>query len=367
MLTRKIFLLSTMIFLFKVNLFANIIHVPEDKPTIQAAIDVALKSDTVIVSSGTYRENLVFAEKNIVVASLFLITKQDSYIHNTVINPDSGSVVSFVNNNTNSSMLFGFTIKGGTGTKIIHNESKTNYYGAGIFIQNSSPTIQNNIIKQNSTKHTSYGRGGGIAIMGSSNPLIINNTITENSVIGSHAFTEYYGGGIWIDSLACPIIGGCEDYANNIYLNEAVLGVQVFRYGNGEIINAQYNYLGNCPPSWDEVYPTDQFDFSYCLDNPTRIDFLKNITLPNEYNLSQNYPNPFNPSTTIRYYLHKSSYILLKIYNLSGQEIETLVNGFQTKGEYEKTWQPKGLYSGIYFYRLQAGEFSKTEKLILQR
>jgi hypothetical protein len=91
------------------------------------------------------------------------------------------------------------------------------------------------------------------------------------------------------------------------------------------------------------------------------------LELPNDLRLLQNYPNPFNPSTTLEYHLDKSSNVLLKIYNLSGQEIEMLVNGFQTVGEHVLTWHPKGLASGIYFYRLQAGEISETKKLILQK
>ncbi len=88
---------------------------------------------------------------------------------------------------------------------------------------------------------------------------------------------------------------------------------------------------------------------------------------PFQIKLLQNYPNPFNPVTTIKYNLSKSSDIILKIYNISGQEIEILINGFQTAGEHEKIWQPKGLPSGIYFYKLQADEFSDSKKLILQR
>jgi V8-like Glu-specific endopeptidase len=90
-------------------------------------------------------------------------------------------------------------------------------------------------------------------------------------------------------------------------------------------------------------------------------------THPSSFILSQNYPNPFNPSTIIKYNLKKANDVGLKIYSISGQEIEILVNGFQTIGEYEISLQPKGMPSGIYFYRLQAGEFSETRKLIFQK
>lgn len=91
-----------------------------------------------------------------------------------------------------------------------------------------------------------------------------------------------------------------------------------------------------------------------------------NSTIP-QYQLFQNYPNPFNPTTKIIYSLGKPNYTTIKIYNLSGYEIETLVDGFQTAGTYQVNWQTKGLPSGIYFYQIKAGTFSETKKLILQK
>ncbi|MFC2084676.1 T9SS type A sorting domain-containing protein [Bacteroidota bacterium] len=90
-------------------------------------------------------------------------------------------------------------------------------------------------------------------------------------------------------------------------------------------------------------------------------------SIPMNCRLYQNYPNPINPSTIIKYNIYKPGNIVLRIYNLVGQEIETLINKFQPAGEYEITWQPIGLSSGIYYYRLQAGNFSETKKLIFQK
>ncbi len=81
--------------------------------------------------------------------------------------------------------------------------------------------------------------------------------------------------------------------------------------------------------------------------------------------LHQNYPNPFNTNTTIKYYLDKSSYITLKISNLFGQEVEILANGGKNVGEYEIQWNASRYASGIYFYRLEAGDFAETKKLLL--
>jgi hypothetical protein len=88
---------------------------------------------------------------------------------------------------------------------------------------------------------------------------------------------------------------------------------------------------------------------------------------PREYWLQQNYPNPFNPSTTIRYALPQAGYVTLKVYNLLGEEIAALISGRQPAGEHEVRWNAASLPSGVYFYRLQAGGFTMTRKLLLVR
>ena len=88
---------------------------------------------------------------------------------------------------------------------------------------------------------------------------------------------------------------------------------------------------------------------------------------PSKFSLSQNYPNPFNPSTTFQYSLPKAVYVKLTIFNPLGNEIETLVSQTQAAGEYEIHWNPSNLTSGIYLYRLEAGKFVATRKMILMR
>ncbi len=94
--------------------------------------------------------------------------------------------------------------------------------------------------------------------------------------------------------------------------------------------------------------------------------------IPAEFTLSQNYPNPFNPVTTIRYALPNSRDVELKIYNILGQEIMTIVNGAQMAGEYRVQWNGRNaagiaVPSGVYFYRLRAGGFIETKKMLLLR
>jgi hypothetical protein len=89
--------------------------------------------------------------------------------------------------------------------------------------------------------------------------------------------------------------------------------------------------------------------------------------IPKVYALYQNYPNPFNPTSIIRYDLPKSSFVTLKIYDVLGRQVSTLVNERQEPGVHQVNWQPSGFASGVYFYRMQAGSFVETKKLILLR
>ena len=86
-----------------------------------------------------------------------------------------------------------------------------------------------------------------------------------------------------------------------------------------------------------------------------------------DYFLYQNYPNPFNPSTTINYSIPDISYVTIKVFDVLGNEIETLVNEEKPAGSYEITWYAENLPSGVYFYRLQAGDFIQTKKMILMK
>ena len=88
---------------------------------------------------------------------------------------------------------------------------------------------------------------------------------------------------------------------------------------------------------------------------------------PTEYKLSQNYPNPFNPITTIKYSIPVSGNVKLKIYDVLGKEIETLVNKEQDKGNYEIKFEGSKLASGIYIYRIESGTFIKSRIMILQK
>jgi hypothetical protein len=91
------------------------------------------------------------------------------------------------------------------------------------------------------------------------------------------------------------------------------------------------------------------------------------VERPDGFILNQNYPNPFNPTTTIRYGLPQSSPVTLVVYNTLGQQVATLIEGEQKAGYHEVKFDASGLASGMYLYRIRAGDFVQTRKLLLVR
>ena len=121
-------------------------------------------------------------------------------------------------------------------------------------------------------------------------------------------------------------------------------------------------------PGPDGVYgggdeTTDIISMIAIQGGPTHAESHNQI--PDDFGLSQNYPNPFKPVTTIAFDLPKPSHVTLRVYNLMGQKVATLVSVDQPAGHYAMTWNATGFASGVYVYRLQAGDYSETRKLLL--
>ncbi len=91
----------------------------------------------------------------------------------------------------------------------------------------------------------------------------------------------------------------------------------------------------------------------------------QNATIPEKYILSQNYPNPFNPSTVISFSLPVDSRVSIKVYDVQGREVQTLVNERMGAGVYETTFDGAGLNSGVYFYQMRVGDYAETKRMIL--
>jgi hypothetical protein len=105
----------------------------------------------------------------------------------------------------------------------------------------------------------------------------------------------------------------------------------------------------------------------YNTVNPIITGIISENELPKEFNMYQNYPNPFNPATSIKYDVPNNSFVSIKIYDVTGKQITELVNGEQAAGVYEATFDASHLASGVYFYKMEAGKFSKVMKMVLIR
>jgi len=128
--------------------------------------------------------------------------------------------------------------------------------------------------------------------------------------------------------------------------------------------NTNYSFTDNNILSGTYFYRLKQIDYNgnykyFYLDEEVLIG------VPGKFNLSQNYPNPFNPVTKINFEIPKDVYVTLKVYDISGREVKSLVNDIRTAGYHTVEFNASNLSSGIYFYTLKAGEFSKTLKMTL--
>ncbi|MBK8382901.1 MAG: T9SS type A sorting domain-containing protein [Ignavibacteria bacterium] len=108
---------------------------------------------------------------------------------------------------------------------------------------------------------------------------------------------------------------------------------------------------------------------NHFIENLISVNQISSV-IPTEFKLNQNYPNPFNPSTRINYVIPERSFVSLKIYDISGKEISSVVNQFQNAGMYEATFDGASLASGVYYYRLkvssgQTTNFTQVKKMIL--
>jgi hypothetical protein len=101
---------------------------------------------------------------------------------------------------------------------------------------------------------------------------------------------------------------------------------------------------------------------SFKYSTPVEVNFQQ---IAKDYSLGQNYPNPFNPSTTIAYSLPQASNVKLSVYNALGQQVKIVENVYKNAGNYQVTLNANDLNSGIYFYKLEAGQFSQIKKMIL--
>jgi len=254
--------------------------------------------------------------------------------------------------------------------------------------------INNNTICNNYTDQL----GGGIHVL-QSNPRIVNNIFYGN-------IAQFYGGGIYLSNCA-PVI------TNNIFWQDSANGgFNELCFSDSDPILSFCNIQGGWPGQGNiDLDPLfrdpDNGDFhlmaigcgdpynSPCIDmgHPDIIDSLLDCdwglgmqrsdmgaygggesavgidepvtSMPDRTSLSQNYPNPFNASTVIKYELPQQSQVTIDIYDILGRKVTTLVDKQQPAGYYQTIWRADDFSSGIYFYKLQAGDYNETKKMSL--
>jgi hypothetical protein len=130
-----------------------------------------------------------------------------------------------------------------------------------------------------------------------------------------------------------------------------------------------YSFTGGSISVIDSVQNQYQFDYAYTATfhyKTISTDVASDdVSVPANFALLQNYPNPFNPSTTIRYALPHLSHVTVTVFNTLGQQVATMVNDEIEAGYYEVQFNAEGLASGVYFYRLHAGDYVARKRLLV--
>lgn len=167
-------------------------------------------------------------------------------------------------------------------------------------------------------------------------------------------------------------VGNAEIYAqriaSNAAINWAATGFAICTAPNDQLnpMIVSNGSLGAIVV-WQDYRSGNNFDIYEMGFNTTGLIAIENIgtMFPREFTLSQNYPNPFNPVTVINYQLPKASNVKLSIYDALGQNVNILVNESQNAGNHQIQWDARAFPSGVYFYRLEAGSFVSSKKMIL--
>jgi len=182
-------------------------------------------------------------------------------------------------------------------------------------------------------------------------PANITTSIVHNvEIYGDTAVIAHYTAGVRVLNISNPAqpveIAWYDTYpANNGNTYTGCWGVYKFPSG--------------------KIAASDMKTGLYVLKVGNSVGVNEYNSLVNDYRLNQNYPNPFNPVTTISYELPSSGFVKLEIFDMLGNTITTLVNEKQNTGRYDINWNAAGYSSGIYFYKLSAGEFKDTKRMIL--
>jgi len=184
--------------------------------------------------------------------------------------------------------------------------------------------------------------------------LIKGATVNIINAVGSSG--DNFIGTLLNDSAATPIASGTPPFTGSFRPSAPLSGI------NGQPVNGTWTLSIS-----DNATGDTGLLKAWCLQltYQTIIGGIQTIEIPNYYSLAQNYPNPFNPSTQIKYSVPKPVNVSIKVFDVLGKEVATLVNETKQPGFYTADFNASNLASGIYFYRIDAGEFTSVKKMML--
>jgi parallel beta-helix repeat protein len=368
---------------------SDTIYVPAEHQTIQSAVEVALEGDTIIVAPGIYFENISFNK------SLYLLGEDPK---TTIIDAqDSAKCINFINWDGSYGKISGFTIQN-SGIGYTDNSSncglRLHTAGTGdwevtnnIFLNNpqsaiattDTGTISRNIFENNFT---------GIFISDGGNVSIVNNNFRENTraiqthlqavnVIIENNIISDNGYGIAIDNASYTIryndlwnngipYSGCEADTGDIELDPQFIGGSPFNYHLKDSTSPCID-AGN-PASLLDPDSTRADIGRYYFDQTLNI--FDDKMIPQSFALYQNFPNPFNPLTTIKYEIPERLAVTILVYNILGKVIKQLENSVLEAGFHDIKWDGTDEHgnkvsAGVYMYRIQAGSYAQTRKMII--
>jgi hypothetical protein len=195
-----------------------------------------------------------------------------------------------------------------------------------------------------------FGRAGNISLATSRalfNEFRNNGVLDANDYFRLNAF-----------SLIARVTSMPAQFPVFISLNESQ---RLFVFSQVDVMYADHSFYS------DYNRKTLSF-FNFLLRGTTRVEGRDVETgLPKGFSLSQNYPNPFNPNTVISFQLPVNSHVTLKVFDVNGREVATLVDGEMTAGNHAVTFAPRDLAGGIYFYKITAGKFTQTRKAVVMK
>ncbi len=328
---------------------------------------------TVYVKSGTYSPSLTGEMFSLSMKSYLSLIGEDS--NTTILDAENtNKIISCFN--IQDALITGFSF--------------TNGQGGGIFCMlTTNLTIQNNVFYGIAGTQSTHGTIQAVDV---AEVLIVDNVIANNQTSGlslgpsfgaipvvkrniiknNISSNPFQGGGIILAS-SKPIIGNTLEDANDIY-NNSPYNLERIPSPNQDTIQVTLNYWGSIDINViSQTINGNNIKFIPYTDSlhaniiiPTSIGFCGD-RLPLEFKLHQNHPNPFNPTTKIRFEIPKSTKVKIEVFNLLGQKIKTLFNKQMVAGSHQIKYGAYNLPSGVYLYRIEAGEYQEVKKMVLLR